>query len=99
MSRARLLAFGAAGSVAFSIEARAEPIPFEKYAEISGAMAAWSKQGKDISAGLHKHFQMTAQDFSSVSMFWSQKRMQDMSSFDRLSKLTAEYEQKWMQIA
>lgn len=29
MSRARLLAFGAAGIVAFSIEARAEPIPFD----------------------------------------------------------------------
>ena len=100
--------FGAAGQAAGAAldqgfgqaaPAGAEPIPFEKYAEISGAMAAWSKQGKDISAGLHKHFQMTAQDFSSVSMFWSQKMMQDMSSFDRLSKLTAEYEQKWMQIA
>jgi hypothetical protein len=100
--------FGAAGQAAGDAmqqggwgqqaPAGAEPIPFEKYAEISGAMAAWSKQGKDISAGLHKHFQMTAQDFSNVSMYWSQKMMQDMSSFDRLSQLTTQYEQKWMAI-
>ncbi|CAN5374588.1 hypothetical protein BH09MYX1_BH09MYX1_03670 [soil metagenome] len=101
--------FGAAGQAAGAAmeqggwgqqaAAGAEPVPFETYAEISGAMAAWSKQGKDISAGLHKHFQMTAQDVSSISMFWSSKMMQDMSSFDRLSKLTAQFEQKWMAIA
>lgn len=95
--------FGAAGAAAAQAmgaggapSAAAEPLSFEKYAEISGAMAAWSKQGKDISAGLDKHFKMTAQDFSNVSMYWSQKMMQDLSSFDRLSDLTKRYEQQYM---
>jgi hypothetical protein len=74
----------------------AEPVSFEKYCEISGAMAAWSKQGKDISAGLDKHFKMSAMDFSNISMYWSQKMMQDMSMFDRLSQLTAQYEQRYL---
>ncbi len=69
---------------------------FEKYCEISGAMSAWSKQGKDISAGLDKHFQMTAMDFSNVSMYWSQKMMADLSIIDRQSALIAEYEQKYL---
>lgn len=76
--------------------AAAEPISFEKYCEISGAMSAWSKQGKDISAGLDKHFKMTAMDFSNVSMYWSQKMMADMSMFDTQSKLTEQYERKYM---
>jgi hypothetical protein len=77
--------------------AAAEPVTFEKYAEISGAMSAWAKQGKDISAGLDKHFnKMTAQDFSNISMYWSNKMMQDLSSFDRLNTLVQQYEQKYL---
>jgi len=93
-------AAGAMGDGGFATQApaaNAEPVSFEKYAEISGAMSAWSKQGKDISAGLDKHFnKMTAQDFSNISMYWSTKMMQDLSSFDRLSKLTAQYEQQYL---
>jgi hypothetical protein len=76
--------------------ASAEPVTFERYAEISGAMQAWSKQGKDISAGLDKYFKMTAMDFSNISMYWSQKMMQDMSMFDRLNQLTAHYERQYL---
>jgi hypothetical protein len=76
--------------------ASAEPVSFERYAEISGAMAAWSKQGKDISAGLDKHFKMSAMDFSNISMYWSQKMMTDFSLIERLSQLTAHYEAQYM---
>jgi hypothetical protein len=71
-------------------------VSFERYAEISGAMAAWSKQGKDISAGLDKHFKMSAMDFSNISMYWSQKMMTDFSLIERLSQLTAQYEQQYL---
>ncbi len=79
--------------------AGAEPMTFEKYCEVSGAMAAWSKQGKDISAGLHKHFQMTAMDVSNVGMYWTQKMMADMSMFQVQSEKTAQYEQKYLAMA
>lgn len=75
--------------------AAAEPVSFEKYCEISGAMQAWSKQGKDISAGLHKYFQMTAMDFSNIGMYWSQKMMADLSMFDRQNQLQEHFEQKY----
>ncbi|MBX3191036.1 MAG: hypothetical protein KF819_28830 [Labilithrix sp.] len=75
-----------------------EPMSFEKYCEIGGAMQAWSKQGKDVSAGLHKYFQMTAMDFSNVSMYWSQKMMADLSMFDRQNQLQEHYEQKYAQL-
>lgn len=76
----------------------AEPMSFEKYCEIGGAMQAWTKQGKDVSAGLHKYFQMTAMDYSNVSMYWSQKMMADLSMFDRQNALSAQAEQKYMQL-
>jgi hypothetical protein len=84
------------GGMAMQGAAGAEPVSLEKYAEISGAMAAWSKQGKDISAGLHTAFNMTAQDFSNISMFWSTKMMQDFTLMERLSQLTTHYEQQYL---
>ncbi len=74
-------------------------VPFEKYCEIAGAMNAWTKQGKDISAGLHKHFQMTAMDYSNISMYWTQKMMADLSMFDRQTQLQNHYEQRYLQMA
>jgi hypothetical protein len=76
-----------------------EPCTFEKYCEIGGAMQAWSKQGKDISAGLHKYFQMTAMDYSNVGMYWSQKMMADMAMFERQNQLSNHYEQQYAQMA
>lgn len=79
--------------------AASEPMGFEKYCEIAGAMQAWSKQGKDISAGLHKHFQMTAMDYSNVSMYWSQKMMADLSMFDRQTQIQNHFEQQYASMA
>ena len=71
-------------------------VPFEKYCEIAGAMNAWTKQGKDISAGLHKHFQMTAMDYSNISMYWSQKMMANLSMFDQQTQMAAHYERQYL---
>lgn len=84
------------GAVAQGPIAGAEPVSFDKYCEISGAMAAWGKQGKDVSAGLDKHFKMTAMDFSNIGMFWSQKMMADMSMFQTQMDITAKYEQQYL---
>jgi hypothetical protein len=77
----------------------AESVTFERYCEIAGAMQAWSQQGKDVSAGLHKHFNMTAMDYSNVSMYWSQKMMADLSMFDRQAQLAQHYEQQYLRMA
>jgi hypothetical protein len=77
----------------------AEPMSFEKYCEIGGAMQAWTKQGKDVSAGLHKYFQMTAIDYSNVSMYWSQKMMADLSMFERQTQIANHFEQQYASMA
>lgn len=87
---------GAGGMATGSGAGGGEPIPFETYAEISGAMTAWSQQGKDISAMLEQHFQMSAIDFSNISMWWSTKMTTDMSLMDRMGELTDHYEQVWL---
>jgi hypothetical protein len=91
---AQVMADGQMGLAAPS--AAAEPVSFEKYCEISGAMTAWTKQGKDISAMLDRTFKITAMDVSSIGMYWSQKMMADMSMFDTQSQLMARYEQKYL---
>lgn len=73
-----------------------EPMSFEKYCEVNGAMQAWTKTGKDISAMLQKYFNMSAMDVSNVGMYWSQKMMADLSMFDTQTRLMAQYEQKYM---
>jgi len=89
----------ASGQMGLQGPSAAEPASFEKYCEIAGAMQAWSKQGKDISAGLHKHFQMTAMDYSSISMYWSQKMMADLSMFDRQTQIANHYEAHYANMA
>jgi hypothetical protein len=89
----------ASGQMGLQGPSAAESVSFEKYCEIAGAMQAWSKQGKDISAGLHKYFQMTAMDYSSVSMYWSQKMMADLSMFDRQTQIANHYEAQYANMA
>lgn len=72
------------------------PISFEKNAEIAGAMAAWSKQGKDVNALLHSTFGMTAMDLSAASTWWMTQMMADLPKFDVYNKLVADYEAKYM---
>jgi hypothetical protein len=88
-------ATGAGGMATDALGGEA-PVSFERYAEISGAMAAWAKQGKDISAGLHACFRITAQDFSTISVYWSAKMADDFSLFDRMTELTNEYEKQYL---
>ena len=69
---------------------------FEKFCEIGGAMAAWSKTGKDVNAMLTKHFGMSAMDYSNVSMYFMQKMMADVSLLEKQAQLAAQYEQKYL---
>jgi hypothetical protein len=69
-----------------------EPMSFERYCEASGAMAAWSKQGKDVNAMLKEHFGIMAIDFSTISTYWTMKGMSDFSMLDRQQKLIEKYE-------
>jgi hypothetical protein len=76
--------------------ANAEPVSFERYCEISGAMQAWTKQGKDISAMLDRTFKISAMDVSTISVYWSQKMMADLSMFEKQTALMSRYEQQYL---
>lgn len=75
--------------------AGAEPMPFERYCEIQGAMTAWSNTGQDVNAMLKHTFNMNALDFSNVSMWWMSHMQSDLSYFDRHSQLTEKYEAQY----
>ncbi len=75
--------------------AAAEPCTLERYAEIMGAQAAWSDQGRDVNAMLQSQFGMTALDWSNMSTYWSMKMATDYQLAQRLTDLQAQYEQRY----
>lgn len=95
--------YGAAGQAGAavlgggSVQAAAgqEPMPFERYCEIQGAMTAWSNTGQDVNAMLKHTFNMTALDWSTASMWWMSHMQSDLSYFERHTQLTEQYEKQY----
>lgn len=95
--------YGAAGQAGAavlggqSVQAAAgeEPMPFEKYCEIQGAMTAWSKTGQDVNAMLKHTFNMTALDWSTAGMWWMSRMQSEMSYFEKQTQLTEQYEKQY----
>lgn len=94
--------FGAAGQASAaamnpggSVAASAEPIPFERWVEITVAQEAYTAQGHDAAAVLAQ-FGMTPADWGTVGGWWGQKfaanAMTMMADYDRL---TAQYRAKY----
>ena len=77
-------------------QAGGDPMTFDRFCEIQGAMQAWSKQGKDVNAGLKKSFDMSAMDWSNVSMYWMQKMMADIPMMTKMTEVSAAYEKKYL---
>jgi hypothetical protein len=89
-------AFSGAGQGQFAAQAKAaaatnmngsaaggpEPMPFDKCCEIQGAMAAWSKSGKDVNALLKSKFNMNAAEFSAAHTWWLTQLMADIPRFN-----------------
>jgi hypothetical protein len=72
-----------------------EPVPFERLCEIQGAMTAWSNSGQDVNAMLKHSFDMNAQDWSSVSMWWMTKMQSDMALMQKYSELSDKYAEQY----
>ncbi len=87
----------AAGNVMYTTGAAGgdEPVSFEKYCEIQGAQTAWSNSGQDVNAMLKQVFDMTAVDWSTMSMWWMQKMQAEPSLWNKHSELTAKYEKQY----
>ena len=91
-------AAGAAGAAAMGTTNAAggdEPVSFDRYCEIQGAQTAWSASGQDVNAMLKQVFDMTALDWSTMSMWWMQKMQADPSLFGKHGELCAKYEKQY----
>jgi hypothetical protein len=92
---------GAVGSeyyrfYAASPDARPKDVPFERFCELNGAMAAFRKQGKDVAASLQQHFQMSEHDCSNISMHWMKKVVTDPELAGRLGPLIEQFEKSYL---
>ena len=68
-----------------------EPVSLERYAEIMGAQAAWSDEGREIAPLLQQHFGITIPDYSDYGMYWNQRLIKDNSLSGRLNHLVDHY--------
>lgn len=75
-------AAGAAGAAAAAVggvaPAGAEPMPFERFCEVSGATTAWATTGQDVNALMQQKFGLSALDFANVSTWWMMQLVSDM---------------------
>ena len=102
-------AFGAAGAGQFGAAGQAgaaamgstnaaggqAPVSFERYCEIAGAQTAWAQNGQDVNAMLKQVFNMSALDWSTMSMWWMQKMQSEPSLFTRHSELSDKYAKQY----
>lgn len=72
-----------------------EPVPFEKLCEIQGAMTAWAETGQDVNAMLKHTFNMSAIDWSSISMWWMTKMQADISLMTRYGTESDRYAEQY----
>jgi hypothetical protein len=93
--QASAAAMGDMGGYSGQAVAGEEPMSFERYCEIQGAMQAWSTTGQDVNGMLHQVFEMTALDFSQVAGWWSSKMTADISMFEEYNKLTDKYQTQY----
>ncbi len=88
-------AAAAVGFVGGTAAGGGEPVPFDKFCEIQGAMSAWATTGQDVNALLKKTFDMTAVDWSNISTWWFSQMTADLSKMNVYSAKSAEYEAKY----
>lgn len=83
---------GAGGSAA---QAGDEPVSFERYAEIMGAMGAWGQSGADVNANLKQHFGITAMDISKIAAFWNTRFQADVKLMIKHGELMTKYQEQY----
>lgn len=71
-----------------------EPCTLERYAEIMGAMSAWSKEGRDPNAMLRSAFRLTEAQFSDLATYWGGRILRDIRLVERHATLVDFYEQR-----
>jgi hypothetical protein len=91
--------YGAAAANAASAgvagDVGAEPCTFEKWVEVGCAQSAGAGRGEDAAAILNT-FGMSVVDWSSISMYWGTKFMQEAGKYHALhTEYTAKYDAKY----
>lgn len=86
---------GAIGGFTGQAAGGPEPLPFEKLCEIQGAMSAWSRTGQDVNANLRRHFDMSALDWSNVSMYWMTRMQADLTLMQRYNAESERHAARW----
>ncbi len=72
-----------------------EPVPFEKFVEVTIAQSAGAERGEDPSAVLGS-FGMSPVDFSNIGMYWNKRMSQEATKYHQLfTEYSAKYEAKY----
>ncbi|MBK6846243.1 MAG: hypothetical protein IPG96_01385 [Proteobacteria bacterium] len=86
---------GAVGAGGGAGQSGDEPVSFERYAEIMGAMGAWGQSGADVNANLKQHFGITAMDISKIAAFWNTRFQADVKLMIKHGELMTKYQEQY----
>lgn len=78
--------------------AAGEPIPLEKYAEITVAMGAWAKEGKDANAMTQRVFGVDGATLVRAMTYWGQRMSQDVGVLGRYGQLQDSFKAKYASV-
>ncbi|MEZ4229536.1 MAG: DUF6620 family protein [Polyangiaceae bacterium] len=94
-------AHGAAGQAAVATDFNGtgaggeEPMSFERYCELAGAMAAWGEMGVDMSAEVERRFGVSIMDYGNIASWWMTRMMEDMSLQSAYSEKLEFYQRQY----
>ena len=72
-----------------------EPIPFERFCEMAGAIAGWSIAGQDSNALIEQKFGVSMLDYCNISTWWYTQMTADMDLMSRHSARVEYYQNQY----
>jgi hypothetical protein len=73
----------------------ADPVPFEKWVEISAAQQAASEQGIDPQADLKEKFNLSLMDWVNINNYWAQEYAMNWSKYSGHDELFNKYKNQY----
>lgn len=75
--------------------AGAEPVPFERFCEMAGAIAGWSDAGLDSNEMLTKKFGVSMMDYCNISSWWFSQMTADMNLMNQYTAKVEHYQKAY----
>lgn len=74
---------------------RTEPCTFERFAEMQVALSCWIEKGADAMSSMQTYFNITEQEWLTVSAYWNQRYLADDELIRQFNNLAPDFRAKY----